>query len=46
MPTDTRGVLLILALLAFIIAALPVPARGLNLLAIGLALLTGAFILG
>lgn len=46
MPTDVRSILLILALLAFIIAALPISARGINLLAVGLALLTGAFLLG
>ena len=46
MPTDTRSLLLILALLAFVIAALPIPTRGVNVLALGLALLTGAFLLG
>ncbi|MDP3984294.1 MAG: hypothetical protein Q8Q52_04715 [Acidimicrobiia bacterium] len=46
MPTDVRSILLILALLAFIIAALPIATRGIYLLALGLALLTGAFLLG
>ncbi len=46
MPTDARSLLLVLALIAFVLAALPVPTRGVNLLALGLALLTGAFLLG
>ena len=46
MPTDARSLLLILALIAFVLAALPIPTRGINLLALGLALLTGAFLLG
>lgn len=46
MPTDVRSVLLVLAVIVFVLAALPIPMRGVNLLAVGLALLAGAFLLG
>jgi len=41
-----KTVLLIVALILFILGALPIPARGFSLLSLGLAFLTGSFLVG
>ncbi len=43
---NATTLLLILALICFIIAALPIRSGGVNWTAVGLALLTAAFLLG
>ncbi len=46
MTLNATTLLLILALICFVIAALPIRSGGVNWTAIGLALLTGAFLVG
>ena len=43
---STKTLLLIIALILFILGALPIPTRGFSLLSLGLAFITGSFLVG